>query len=86
VALSINNGWVRKCLEIIRKNFCGKAIAQSIFSDYLNAEQKEMLSPENKWFAGEALKHDPSPEECALHYIKNGGAKAYADKASPKKP
>lgn len=42
--------------------------------EFLAAQSAEMASSANRWFAGEKLKHEPSPSEAALHYIEVGGA------------
>jgi hypothetical protein len=39
-----------------------------------NQEQiAEMLGHDNKYYAGLALGHDPSPDEAARHYVEHGG-------------
>ena len=48
-----------------------------------NAEQMaEFLGDFNKWVTGEAVGHDPTPEECFWHYYHNGGPEAYRRNAS----
>lgn len=45
---------------------------------YMKAQTGEILSELNRWFTGIAVGHDPTPDECAWHYINNGGAEAFA--------
>lgn len=33
------------------------------------AEREEALSPLNRYFAWQALGHEPSDEECLVHYV-----------------
>jgi len=35
----------------------------------MKAQIQEMLSEDNKWFAGEFYRHQPSDSEAALYYI-----------------
>jgi len=42
-------------------------------AEYNKAEIKEMLGPDNVWFTGLEVGHDPSKEEAIWHYIRNGG-------------
>ncbi len=38
------------------------------------------LSPDNKWFTGERVKHDPSLSECMMHLaLFSNGAKSYRE-------
>ena len=46
--------------------------------EYLELEKEEMLSPENRWFAGEKLGHSPTDQEAEMYYIQNGGAEGFA--------
>lgn len=57
-------------------------------SERLARQVREALSDENLWFAGEKLGRRPSPEEALKHYIRNGGAQAFAEKVNTedKKP
>lgn len=48
--------------------------------EYLKLEEKEILSPENRWFAGEKLGHSPTDEEAGRYYVENGGAKGFAER------
>ncbi|OHA83746.1 MAG: hypothetical protein A2481_00600 [Candidatus Yonathbacteria bacterium RIFOXYC2_FULL_47_9] len=47
---------------------------------YIRGQFNEMQSDLNKWGAGEEFGHDPSCEELAIHYIKSGGARRYAER------
>lgn len=46
---------------------------------YIQGQLGEMQSDLNKWGAGEEFGHDPNCEELAIHYIKSGGARRYAE-------
>lgn len=46
--------------------------------EYLELERQEMLSPENKWFAGEKLGHSPTDQEAEQYYVENGGPEGFA--------
>ena len=43
----------------------------------VEAQIKEMLSPDNMWYTGEEVGHKPTPDEAAQHYIENGGAENF---------
>lgn len=53
---------------------------QALLRQHLEGQQVEMRSPENKWYAGERLGRDPTPDECAMHYIQHGGSEDYYKK------
>ena len=48
--------------------------------EYLELEKQEMLSPENKWFAGEKLGHPPTDQEAEMYYVENGGPEGFAQR------
>ncbi|MFA6364978.1 MAG: hypothetical protein WCW78_01110 [Candidatus Paceibacterota bacterium] len=47
---------------------------------YLDLQKEEMLSNENKWFAGEKLGHSPTNKEAEMYYVEHGGAEGFAKK------
>ncbi len=47
---------------------------------YIELEKKEMLSAYNKYCAFLELGREPSDNEAAMHYIRNGGAKKFHEK------
>ena len=51
-----------------------------MFKEYIEAEIKEILSPFNRWITGIKVDHQPSDEECAYYYIRDGGADNFAIK------
>jgi len=48
--------------------------------EYLELEEEEILGCDNMYYAAQALGHEPSKNEAALHYIEHGGAKVFAEK------
>ena len=42
-----------------------------------DAQLAEMLGDTNRWFAGEALGHKPTAEECIMYYVMVGAAKEF---------
>lgn len=48
--------------------------------EYLELEKEEMLSAENKWFAGEKLGHSPTDQEAEMYYVENGGPEGFAER------
>lgn len=48
--------------------------------EYIEKEIEEMKSDENRWFAGEALGHEPSDEEAAEYYVNCGAAEEFNKK------
>ena len=49
------------------------------FEERRKKQEAEILSNDNRWYAGLAIGHDPTPEECAWHYVNSGGAKRFAE-------
>ena len=50
------------------------------FEQYIQGQISEIQSDLNKWGAGEEFGHDPNHDEMALHYVKSGGARRYAER------
>ncbi len=48
--------------------------------DYMAAQIAEIFGPDNMWFAGQALRHPPSPDEAFWHYHAHGGPEHFAEK------
>lgn len=46
--------------------------------EYMKRQCLEMLDDFNKWVTGVEVKHDPTKDECARHYIEHGGAEHFA--------
>lgn len=42
-------------------------------------QRRWMANPDNRWFTGEAVGHNPTDGEAAMHFITHGGAKIFAD-------
>jgi hypothetical protein len=52
-------------------------------SDYLTAQMREALGPVNRWFCAQHFGRDVNDTETLLrYYIKNGGAKHFAQYAA----
>ncbi len=45
---------------------------------YLEEQVREIQGDDNRYFAGEALGHEPTRSEAALHYVAHGGAVDFA--------
>ena len=51
-----------------------------------NLKQIELAqTPENLWFAGQKLNHQPNLIEAVMHFIKFGGSENFAENESAKK-
>jgi len=48
--------------------------------EYLDLEREEMHSPENMFFAWQALGHSPSYKEAEMYYVEHGGATGFAER------
>jgi hypothetical protein len=59
-------------------------ISHEDLSVWNELEKEDILSSDNRWFAGEVLGHEPSDDEAALHYIKNGGADNFSKRHGEK--
>ncbi|MFH1564588.1 MAG: hypothetical protein ABIC82_01935 [bacterium] len=59
-----------------------KRIVLHSLGEYINKQLEESKEDYNKWFAGEEVGHDPTPEEMFTHYAKYGGAKNFAKKCT----
>lgn len=46
-------------------------------SEYMKAQIAEMLSPENRYYAGQAIGHSPSTEEACMYYVLNGHSASF---------
>lgn len=54
------------------------ALSKEKTSEYMTAQIKEMLGEFNRWITGVKVGHLPSDEECAYHYIRDGGAEDFS--------
>jgi hypothetical protein len=59
---------------------CAHMSARDCFLLYLRIEKLEILSPDNAWFTGHALGHEPNKDEEAEHYCDSGGPEDFARK------
>lgn len=57
-----------------------ESLKDPAFETYMEEQQKEILSPFNRYVTGEKVGRDPTDEELAMHYIENGGAKAFSQR------
>jgi len=48
--------------------------------DYVKAQQAMIMSPENRWYTGEKVGHDPTPNELFWNWIQSGAAKQFGIK------
>ncbi|MFA4936981.1 MAG: hypothetical protein WC575_01635 [Patescibacteria group bacterium] len=46
--------------------------------EYEELQKKEILGPDNEYFAGQELGHSPTDNEAAVHYVEHGGAEHFA--------
>lgn len=51
-------------------------------SPYILAQVAIALGDENRWYAGERVGHDPTPDECMEHFYLHGGADAFRQQNS----
>ena len=56
------------------------------FKEYLRQQMEQILSPDNKWFAGEKLNRTPTVDEAAEHFVAHGGAENFANQYSYEVP
>jgi hypothetical protein len=54
-------------------------ILESGSREWNEAQIVEILSPENRWFAGQEFGHEPSDNECTDHYARCGGAAHFSE-------
>jgi len=47
---------------------------------YLDEQTKIIVSELNRYYAGEAVNHDPDDNERGIHFAEHGGAKAFFEK------
>ena len=47
---------------------------KGIESDYMKAQIAEMLSPLNRYYAGQVLGHSPNEDESALYFVLSGAS------------
>ncbi|PIZ99564.1 MAG: hypothetical protein COX77_01080 [Candidatus Komeilibacteria bacterium CG_4_10_14_0_2_um_filter_37_10] len=48
------------------------------FRQYLDLQIQEALGPENMWFTGEEVGHEPNHFEAFQHYVDSGAAARFA--------
>ncbi|MEI6378938.1 MAG: hypothetical protein WCO55_04730 [Candidatus Falkowbacteria bacterium] len=64
----------------VLKLSCQQLTPKECFLLYLKIEKLEILSPDNAWFTGLEVGHEPDQHEEAMHYCEYGGPQDFCIK------
>lgn len=56
---------------------CGQGAVS--LDEYMRLQRELICSPENRWFTGEEVKHDPDENELVMHWLRCGAGTRFRE-------